>query len=77
MSEMKDRIYSRKFLTPFIGIILGVAGGFFYYRFIGCNNGSCAITSNPWLSMLWGAAVGYLLGDMFSGKKKEKQEKAA
>jgi len=77
MNKLKQKIYSRKFLAPLLGIIAGIAGGFMYYHFIGCQSGSCAITSNPWLSMLWGAAVGYLLGDMFAGKKKTNQEKAA
>ncbi|MBU1013639.1 MAG: hypothetical protein KKG99_11580 [Bacteroidetes bacterium] len=54
-----------------LGIILGTIGGYLYYLKVGCVNGTCAITSNPWLSMLWGAALGYLLFDMFNKKKKE------
>ncbi len=50
-----------------IGIFsfIGVAGGYAYYALIGCHSGGCAITSNPYMSMIWGGAVGYLLPDFF------------
>jgi len=54
-----------------LGIVVGIVGGYLYYLKVGCVDGTCAITSNPWLSMLWGAALGYLLFDMFNKKKKE------
>jgi hypothetical protein len=76
MEDIKNRILRKSFLFPFIGASLGVLAGYLYYHFIGCQNGTCAITSNPWLSMLWGAAVGYLLADMLTGKKKSKPENA-
>jgi len=53
--------------------LLGVAGGFAYYWFVGCKTGGCAITSSPYLSMLWGGAMGYLLPDFFVKKDKEKK----
>ena len=56
---------------PVIGAVVGALGGYLYYIEIGCNSGSCAITSNPYLSMLWGAAIGYLLLDMFKRRKKK------
>ena len=77
MEQLKNKILRKNFLFPFTGIILGITGGYLYYYFIGCENGTCAITSNPWLTMLWGAAVGYLLGDMFTGKRKSKAESAS
>lgn len=55
---------------PIIGAILGAVGGYIYYIEVGCNSGSCAITSNPYLSMLWGAAMGYLVFDLFKKRKK-------
>jgi hypothetical protein len=45
-------------------IVLGAAGGFLYYRLIGCKTGFCPITRNPWISTLYGA----LLGLMFIGR---------
>jgi len=58
---------------PVIGAVVGAMGGYIYYIEIGCNSGSCAITSNPYLSMLWGAAIGYLLFDMFKRRKKKSE----
>lgn len=54
-----------------IGIVLGLVGGFIYYRTIGCSSGACPITSNPWLTITWGGLAGYLLADMIPLKKKK------
>ena len=56
-------------LIGFAGIAIGAAGGFLYYYFVGCQTGTCAITSNPWISTVWGAVMGYLVFDMFKKKK--------
>ena len=42
-------------------ILVGALGGYAYYHYIGCVSGTCAITSNPWISTAYGAMVGYLL----------------
>lgn len=47
--------------------ILGGAAGFAYYAFIGCAGGACPISSNPYLSTAYGAAIGLVLT---LGKKK-------
>lgn len=56
-------------ITSVIGIILGIIGGYIYYIKIGCSSGSCPITSNPYMSMLWGGIIGYLVGDLFKKHK--------
>lgn len=56
-----------------IGIIVGAAGGYLYYHFVGCNSGTCAITSQPVNSTLYGALMGGLLFNIF--KKETKQIK--
>ncbi|MCB0804656.1 MAG: hypothetical protein KDC05_02605 [Bacteroidales bacterium] len=55
-----------------IGLVVGAIGGYIYYLKVGCVSGTCAITSNPWMSTAWGAAFGYLVFDMFNGKKAKK-----
>ena len=50
-----------------IGIIIGGAIGFAYYYFIGCKSGTCAITSSPVNSTLYGVLLGALW--TFSTKK--------
>ena len=51
-----------------LGIGIGALGGYLYYHFIGCNSGSCPITSQPINSTLYGALMGAL---MFSSFKKQ------
>jgi hypothetical protein len=41
-------------------ILAGAAVGFGYQRIVGCRTGACLITSNPYVSTLYGALVGYL-----------------
>jgi hypothetical protein len=57
-----------KYKLTFIGIIVGAIGGYLYYHFVGCSSGTCAITSKPVNSTLYGAMMGGLL---FSSLKKE------
>lgn len=44
-----------------IGTGIGAVAGFFYYYFVGCATGTCPITSNPFMSVLYGAAMGALI----------------
>ena len=61
-----------------IGLVLGATIGFSYWYFIGCNTGTCAITSSPINSSLYGGLLGLLLINTFSdGKKSETKEKSA
>lgn len=46
--------------------IAGAVAGFLYWKFVGCKDGSCAIKSVWYWSVLWGSAVGYLLGDIIA-----------
>ncbi len=63
------KIFFKKYLIQIIVTLVGAVGGFLYYYFIGCSSGSCPITSNPYISIVWGGVMGYLLSDIF--KKKE------
>ncbi len=49
-----------KFIVPVSGVLIGGAAGYLYYRFVGCSSGGCPITSNPWISTIYGAAMGFL-----------------
>ncbi|ADQ79664.1 hypothetical protein Palpr_1518 [Paludibacter propionicigenes WB4] len=60
-------------MLKIIGLLAGGAGGFLYYHFVGCASGTCPITSNPYISVIYGALMGYLLFDMF--RKKEPKTK--
>ncbi|MFZ2340317.1 MAG: hypothetical protein WAW07_11430 [Bacteroidales bacterium] len=70
-----DFFRSWKFWRPFLGIAAGGIGGYLYYYFIGCNSGTCPITSSPYGSIIMGALLGYLLfGSPWGKSDKEKTE---
>lgn len=58
---------NKALLSKALFVILGAAGGYAYYHFIGCVSGTCPITSNPYISTAYGAVFGLVLG---AGKKK-------
>jgi hypothetical protein len=57
-----------------IFLVLGAIGGFLYWKFVGCTSGTCAIKSVWYWSTLWGAAVGYLVGDFINDIFKKVQK---
>ena len=61
----------KKHFLKITGILAGGIGGFCYYYFVSCASGTCPISSNPYISIVYGALMGYLLLDMF--KKKEQK----
>jgi C4-dicarboxylate transporter len=48
-----------------IGIAIGAIAGYAYYFYVGCASGTCAITSKPLNSTLYGALMGGLIFNMF------------
>jgi hypothetical protein len=54
----------------FIGAVIGAVAGFMYWNYIGCSTGTCAITSKPLNSTLYGALMGSLLFSLFKREKK-------
>lgn len=59
---MKD--FLKKHPVAVIATALGTAGGFLYWKFVGCKSGTCPIKSQWYLTMLWGGVMGYLLGSI-------------
>jgi len=47
-----------------IGVVTGGVFGYFFYRFIGCKNGTCRIIGNPYLSTLYWAILGGLIANI-------------
>lgn len=68
----KRKLHMKKWVNNnklyIIGAVVGAIGGFLYWKFVGCASGTCAITSNPINSSLYGAMMGALI---FSLAKKE------
>lgn len=53
-----------------LGAVIGAVSGFLYWKFVGCTSGSCAITSSPINSSLYGALMGSLLLSIFKKETK-------
>jgi hypothetical protein len=53
---------TKKMLITAAFVVGGGALGFAYYKLVGCSTGACPITSNPWISTLYGALIGYFVG---------------
>ncbi len=47
------------------GVLLGAIAGYLYYHYIGCESGTCPITSKPFNSTIYGAVMGGLLLNIF------------
>ncbi|MCU0474244.1 MAG: DUF6132 family protein [Bacteroidales bacterium] len=45
---------------------IGATGGFLYWKFIGCQSGTCPIKSVWYWSILYGALVGFLAGSIIN-----------
>lgn len=71
---MKEKIILliKKEWLMLAGAVLGALGGYLYWYFIGCSSGTCAITSSPLNSTLYGIVLGALVLSLF--KRKEKNE---
>lgn len=54
-----------------IGIIVGAIAGYLYYFYVGCASGTCAITSKPLNSTLYGALMGGLIFNIFVKSEKK------
>lgn len=57
--------FIRRHKLTFIGAAAGAVLGFMYYYFIGCQSGTCPITSKPFNSTLYGAVIGGLFLNIF------------
>ncbi|WDT68492.1 DUF6132 family protein [Cloacibacterium sp. TD35] len=64
--------FIKKYKLGLIGIVLGGILGYAYYHFIGCNTGTCAITSKPFNSSVYGMVMGYLILSTFEKTKENK-----
>jgi len=75
-----NRSFLKRYLPEIAGAAAGAIGGFIYWKYVGCLSGTCAIKSNWYLMVPWGAVLGFLAGSVVGdlirkkGRKKEQQE---
>ena len=58
-------------LLYMIGAAIGAIAGYLYWQQIGCDSGTCLITSKPVNSTVYGAIMGALLFGMFKNESKK------
>lgn len=63
-----------KYKAETLGVFIGAVAGWAYWYFVGCTSGSCAITSSPVNSSIYGAFAGIVLGGTLK-KQNKKEEK--
>lgn len=62
----------KKHRLTLLGLGFGAIADYLYYYFWGCASGTCAITSNPINSTLYGSIMGGLLLNTFHTNNTEK-----
>ena len=65
--------YLFQYWYVFLLAFMGIAGGFLYWRYVGCKSGTCPITSNWYSSSLIGGVMGFLVGDIFTDIRKKRK----
>lgn len=70
----KNKMTKKAYVITGIGVIIGLISGYLYYSQIGCESGTCAITSKPLNSTLYGGLMGGLLFNLFVKSPKKKEE---
>lgn len=46
-------------------VVGGAVLGFAYHKLVGCRSGACPITANPYISTIYGAVMGFLVGGVW------------
>jgi membrane associated rhomboid family serine protease len=67
---MKNWIINKK--IAIIITFIGAVAGYSYWYFVGCESGTCAITSVWYRTTIYGAIMGWLLGSLISENIKKK-----
>lgn len=65
--------YILKHKITLLGVLIGAVAGFAYYYYVGCASGTCAITSKPFNSTLYGAVMGGLIVNLFQSEKSKQK----
>ena len=66
---MKTFLFQNKLLI--LGLVVGAVAGFLYWKLIGCDSGTCLITSKWHNSTAYGAVTGGLFLSIFKKENKK------
>ena len=70
---MKQKLLDNKLIL--IGLVMGGIAGFLYWKFVGCNSGTCMISSKPLNATAYFSIIGALVFQSFKKTKKPDQNK--
>jgi len=70
------RIFQQNWKKITVYGLIGLALGYAYYFFIGCQSGSCPLTGNPYVSSGYGLGAGIFLALEFGKKEKHTQKES-
>ncbi|HUH46841.1 MAG TPA: DUF6132 family protein [Arenibacter sp.] len=62
--------FFKRNILVIIGVAVGALTGYLYWKYIGCYSGTCAITSKPINSTIYGTVLGGFLFSLFKSNKK-------
>jgi hypothetical protein len=51
-------LFKKRWFRISFGVALGGIAGFSYWYFVGCQSGTCPLTSSPTITTVYGAVVG-------------------
>ena len=54
--QILEYLTVKSIISASVGGLLGYG----YYRFVGCRSGVCPISSNPFISSIYGAVLGFV-----------------
>jgi len=72
--QEKIKLFAKDNWLLITGVILGAITGYLYWHQVGCSSGTCAITSSPINSTLYGCLLGGSFASLFKKEKKNKTE---
>jgi len=65
----------KSWMTWGIGIVIGATAGYLYWYYVGCMSGSCAITSSPVNSALYGSLLGAMVVNALRPEKRKGKDR--
>jgi len=68
--------FAKKHMLKIILVPVGGLAGFLYWRFVGCESGTCPIKSVWYWSTLYGIIFGYLIADLIVSYTKRSKAKS-
>lgn len=63
--------FIKKNILVIAGVFIGALAGYLYWHYVGCVSGTCAITSKPINSTIYGSTMGGLLFSLFRPNTKK------